>query len=155
MPKKEALQALSEIDIHGQLGQCPYVVKYVDSFISGQNKVNIVMEYCQGGDLQGMLRTKRQNNRPLPEMTILRYFLQMCLGIDSFHQKKILHRDLKAENIFLTAKQDEVRIGDFGLAKQAKEQAASLASVAVAGNSRSLQALNDKSKVTSGLPLTA
>lgn len=51
MPKREALQAMNEIDIHGQLWECPFVVKYVDSFISGANKVNIVMEYCQGGDL--------------------------------------------------------------------------------------------------------
>ena len=51
MPQKEALQALNEIEIHGRLSQCPYIVKYLDSFISGENKVNIVMEYCQGGDL--------------------------------------------------------------------------------------------------------
>lgn len=37
---------MSEIELVGQLANCPYVVKYVDSFISGQNKVNIVMEHC-------------------------------------------------------------------------------------------------------------
>ena len=73
------------------------------------------MEYCHGGDLQGMLRARRQNNRNLPEMTILKYFFQLLLGLESIHSKKILHRDLKAQNIFLTNKQEEVRIGDFGL----------------------------------------
>ena len=63
MPQKEALQALNEIEIHGRLSKCPYIVKYLDSFISEENKVNIVMEFCQGGDLQCMLRTRRQNNR--------------------------------------------------------------------------------------------
>ena len=109
---------MNEIDIVGQLENCPYVVKYVDSFISGKNKVNIVMEYCKGGDLQGVLRARRQNNRPLPEATIVRYLLQLCLGLDQIHRKRILHRDLKAQNVFLTDKHDEVRIGDFGLAKQ-------------------------------------
>ena len=51
MPRKEALQTMNEIDLHGQLANVPFVVKYIDSFISGQNKVNIVMEYCSGGDL--------------------------------------------------------------------------------------------------------
>jgi serine/threonine protein kinase len=59
MPKKEALQAMNEIEIHGQLSESPYIVKYIDSFISGANKVNIVMEYCSGGDLQSMLRNRR------------------------------------------------------------------------------------------------
>ena len=65
-----------------------------------------------------MLRSRRQNNRPLPDSTIVRYMIQLCLGLDQIHEKKILHRDLKAQNIFLTTKLDEVRIGDFGLAKE-------------------------------------
>lgn len=55
MPKREALQAMDEIDILAQLIECPYIVKYHDSFISG-TKVNIVMEYCENGDLQGFMR---------------------------------------------------------------------------------------------------
>ena len=50
MPEHEALQALMEIDIHGQLGASPYTVRYFDSFVAGV-KVNIVMEYCPNGDL--------------------------------------------------------------------------------------------------------
>ena len=46
MPRREALQTMNEIDLHGQLANVPFVVKYIDSFISGQNKVNIVMEFC-------------------------------------------------------------------------------------------------------------
>ena len=45
MPRREALQAMTEIDIHGQLIENPFTVKYYDSFISG-TRVNIVMEFC-------------------------------------------------------------------------------------------------------------
>jgi serine/threonine protein kinase len=50
MPKKEALAAMDEIDILAQLTESEQIVKYYDSFVSG-TKVNIVMEYCDDGDL--------------------------------------------------------------------------------------------------------
>jgi NIMA (never in mitosis gene a)-related kinase len=40
----------------------------------------------------------------------------MALSMNYVHDKKILHRDLKTQNIFLTAKGD-IKIGDFGIAR--------------------------------------
>ena len=122
MPRREALQALKEIEIHGRLTNCPFTVKYHDSFISG-TKVNIIMDYCNNGDLQGLLNTKRCANRTLLESQILHLFIPLCLGLLSMHDMKILHRDLKTQNIFIS-KSGEVRIGDFGLAVegQVKDQ---------------------------------
>jgi len=47
---------------------------------------------------------------------VLEWFTQICLGLKHIHDRKILHRDLKGQNIFLT-KQGIVKIGDFGIAK--------------------------------------
>jgi NIMA (never in mitosis gene a)-related kinase len=52
----------------------------------------------------------------MPENTILDLFTQICLGMKHVHDRKIIHRDLKGANVFLT-KKGIVKIGDFGIAK--------------------------------------
>lgn len=46
----------------------------------------------------------------------MNYFTQMCLAMKHCHDRKIMHRDLKPDNIFITRK-DIVKLGDFGVAK--------------------------------------
>ena len=104
--------ALNEVKILSSLDN-PYIVKYYDSFIE-KNMLNIFMEYCEGGDLSQYM--KQFNGKPLHENKIWKFFIQMCLGLDYIHQKKILHRDIKSLNIFLT-KDENIRIGDLGVAK--------------------------------------
>jgi serine/threonine protein kinase len=41
---------------------------------------------------------------------------QLCLALRYLHQKGVLHRDIKSQNIFLCAK-DRIKIGDFGISK--------------------------------------
>ncbi len=94
------------------------MVKYFDSFIA-DNKLNIVMEFCDKGDLSKMLLDHRLASRggtSFPEMKIWKYFLQMCVGLNYIHKSKILHRDIKTMNIFIT-QEDDIRIGDLGVAK--------------------------------------
>lgn len=50
------------------------------------------------------------------ESQILDWFVQICLALKYVHDRKILHRDLKTQNIFLTSK-GEIKIGDFGIAR--------------------------------------
>ena len=54
--------------------------------------------------------------RLLPESQILDWFVQLCLALKHVHDRKILHRDLKSQNVFLTAN-GMVKLGDFGIAK--------------------------------------
>ena len=92
-----------------------YVVKYYDSF-EEKNFLNIVMEYCDGGDLGKFLDEKKKTNELLNEDLIWTLFIKITIGLASIHKSKILHRDLKTLNIFLT-KQLDVKIGDLGVAK--------------------------------------
>ena len=103
-----------------------YVVKYYESFIE-DNNLNIIMEYCEGGDLSTYMKqykAKILSNKSynsfssliLPENLIWKMFIQISLGLYHIHKKKILHRDLKTLNIFLT-KDYNCKIGDLGVAK--------------------------------------
>jgi len=114
MDKSEIDGVKNESKILSSLNS-PYIVKYFDSFIENNN-LNIVMEYCDSGDLANFLASSKTTLKMLNENKIWKYFIQICLGIAYLHSKKVLHRDLKSLNIFLT-KNDGVRIGDLGVAK--------------------------------------
>ena len=92
-----------------------YVVRYYDSF-EEKNFLNIVMEYCDGGDLGKFIEEKKLKNEPINEDLIWILFIKITLGLAAIHKLKILHRDLKTLNIFLT-KDLDVKIGDLGVAK--------------------------------------
>ena len=94
-----------------------YVVEYYDSF-EENNCLNIIMEYCEGGDLGTYISNyqKMNINTSLNEDFIWKVFIQICFGLYDIHKQNILHRDLKSLNIFLT-KEFQVKIGDLGVAR--------------------------------------
>ena len=95
-----------------------YIVKYFESFYLSQN-IYIVMEYCEKGDLCTYMserQKKQKQNYHFDEDFIWRLFIQISLGLYYIHSKKILHRDIKTLNIFLT-KDLSGKIGDLGVAK--------------------------------------
>ena len=95
-----------------------YIVKYYDSF-QDNNNLNIVMEYCEYGDLDSYIKNLKKNNKHLSENQIWKFFIEICTGLSYMHNKKILHRDMKSSNIFLTKNLD-IKIGDLGVAKALK-----------------------------------
>ena len=108
--KKEA-KLLSQIKSN-------FIVKFFDSF-EENNQLNIVMEYCEGGDLEKLLN--QRNRIPLNDNFIWKLFIQIVIGLAELHDMKILHRDLKTSNIFLTKNYD-IKIGDLGVAKKLSEK---------------------------------
>lgn len=109
--EKARQQALSEASIMKKL-DCPHIVEYMDAFIE-KGCLFLILQYCDMGDLKSFLKNAKQ----LPNRSIWRIFLRIALGLQYLHNKRILHRDLKSENIFLAGTEDGVRVGDLGLAK--------------------------------------
>ena len=91
----------------------PNIVAYQESF-EDSGSLYIVMDYCDGGDLYKKINDQR--GKLFPEDQVLNWFVQLCLGLKHVHDRKILHRDIKSQNIFLT-KSGVVKLGDFGIAR--------------------------------------
>lgn len=109
LSKKHQQESLHEVTILSSLNN-PYIVKYYESFVENST-LHIIMEYCEKGDLSQVLK-----KQPLSEGKIWKFFIQLCVGLEYLHNRQILHRDIKALNIFLSG-DDNVRIGDMGVAK--------------------------------------
>jgi serine/threonine protein kinase len=72
----------------------------------------LVLEYLPGGDLQALCR-----RQPLPLSDALFYLEQVSAGLQHAHDNGVIHRDIKPQNLLLTADRRTVKIADFGVAK--------------------------------------
>jgi eukaryotic-like serine/threonine-protein kinase len=76
-----------------------------------QNNVYLVMEFFEGGDL-----SKRLAGKPVPPQEALKFFRELMFALGDIHEKGILHRDLKPQNLMFR-KDGSLAIVDFGIAK--------------------------------------
>ncbi|XP_068206151.1 uncharacterized protein [Palaemon carinicauda] len=112
MSAKELEEARREVEVLSSLSH-PYIIQFRDSF-EHDGRLLIVMDYCGGGDLHTLISNRK--GVLFPEDRVLDWFVQLCLAIKYIHDRRILHRDIKSQNVFLTD-DGKVRLGDFGIAK--------------------------------------
>ncbi|XP_075403622.1 serine/threonine-protein kinase Nek4 isoform X2 [Tenrec ecaudatus] len=92
----------------------PNIVTYKESWEGGDGLLYIVMGFCEGGDLYRKL--KEQRGQLLPESQVVEWFVQIAMALQYLHEKHILHRDLKTQNVFLT-RTNIIKVGDLGIAR--------------------------------------
>ncbi len=103
-------QFLNEASLAGKLRH-PHIVAIFDAVMQ-ENSGYIAMEYVQGHDLS-------RHTRPgqlLPVADVLQMGFKCCGALEYAIKEGIVHRDIKPANLLVTG-EDEVRIGDFGLAR--------------------------------------
>ena len=109
----------NEIDILKKLSH-PNIVRIYE-FYESSNNFYLINEYCDGGELFYYI-----NKKNLSEQQLSIIFYQVFSGLCYLHENKILHRDMKPENILISKKEPDlytkeeyfwIQIIDFGTAK--------------------------------------
>eukprot|EP01017_Pseudomicrothorax_dubius_P040911 TRINITY_DN6491_c0_g1_i4.p1 TRINITY_DN6491_c0_g1~~TRINITY_DN6491_c0_g1_i4.p1 ORF type:complete len:351 (-),score=64.92 TRINITY_DN6491_c0_g1_i4:115-1167(-) len=89
----------------------PFIVRMMNSF-QNERKLFFVLEYCPGGELFQLL----QRTRVLTEEQAKFYLAQIVMAIGHLHEKDIIYRDLKPENVLID-REGFIKLTDFGLSK--------------------------------------
>ncbi|XP_075349400.1 serine/threonine-protein kinase Nek11 isoform X3 [Mycteria americana] len=109
----ETVEANLEAQLLSKLDH-PAIVKFYASFVE-RDSFCIITEYCEGGDLDFKIQEYKESGKIFTQRQIIDWFIQLLLGVNYMHDRRILHRDLKAKNIFL--KNNLLKIGDFGVSR--------------------------------------
>jgi serine/threonine-protein kinase len=95
-----------------------HIVEVTDFVEDRPGRAYCVMEFLTGQSLRDALKKKKRKRLPLQRF--LRIMVQVCRALDAAHDRGVVHRDLKPDNIFLITRagaEDYAKVLDFGVAK--------------------------------------
>ncbi|KAG8950727.1 signal transducing kinase of the PAK [Tulasnella sp. 424] len=96
----------------------PNIVNYIDSFLH-KNDLWVVMEYMEGGSLTDVLTANL-----MTEGQIAAVSRETCQALEHLHQRGIIHRDIKSDNVLLNLNGD-IKLTDFGFCTQISDPSGS------------------------------
>lgn len=124
-----ARRHLDEWDLLQSLNDNPHVVSLLDVYET-DDEIQLVLEYCQGGELYDVIHAKRREALTSPdkaysfsESTAAKIVLQMLKVLTELSSRGIVHRDVKPENILLLSSSLEgsdicAKLSDFGTSRE-------------------------------------
>jgi len=121
---------------------CPFAIRLVDYFVYSnthntkddipyKNDLCLVLEYCNGGDLDNHIRKRRKvGGIPLEELKLIAW--NSACGLNEMHKRNMMHRDIKAKNVLAIKNSNDevidVKLCDYGLSKKVAEHQELMAS---------------------------
>lgn len=112
---------LRESETLKKIDACENIVRQIEFQADPKQRKIYVMMYLMDGTLEDILEKRSKSKEMagqeyperIPELEALNYFYQILKGLKSIHQKEVIHRDLKPDNIFF--EEDKLLLGDFNL----------------------------------------
>lgn len=92
------------------------IVNFLEAYLKTEDDLWVVMEYMEGGSLTDIIEnspTNGSSHTPLSEPQIAYIVRETCQGLKFLHDKHIIHRDIKSDNVLLDT-HARVKITDFG-----------------------------------------
>ncbi|XP_014669645.1 PREDICTED: serine/threonine-protein kinase Nek2-like [Priapulus caudatus] len=120
MSESEKHMLVAEVNLLRELRH-RHIVRYYDRVVNKSTAtIYIIMEHCEGGDLERLINKCKVNKKLLDEDFVWKILHQLALALRTCHRCKVgrtvLHRDIKPANVFLDSTND-VKLGDFGLSR--------------------------------------
>ncbi|KAM7276910.1 hypothetical protein ACFE04_018776 [Oxalis oulophora] len=115
---KVSQNLLKEIQILTTINH-PNIIRLFQA-IQTSDKIYLVLEYCQGGDLAAYIH----RNGKVSHSVASHFMNQLALGLQVLQEKHLIHRDLKPQNLLLASNDltPVLKLGDFGFARSLTQQ---------------------------------
>lgn len=145
-----------EFEVSKQLPH-EHIVDVLDFVPSGDGSYALVMEFLYGEELRNTLKREHV----ISPGRLVRMLSQAALALDVAHERKLVHRDLKPDNILLARDPEAGRLGytvklvDFGIAKLVHDEAATGAAATQAGAVLGTPHFMSPEALTASSPVTA
>ncbi|CEM34871.1 unnamed protein product [Vitrella brassicaformis CCMP3155] len=109
-------QLLGDLKGMVQAKGCQFLVEFIGAYIERASSVHLVMEFMDRGSIFDLIRHCKKRNISIPSQVLAAIIHQVLVGLQFLHQKAIIHRDIKPQNILANSK-GFIKVSDFGIAK--------------------------------------
>ena len=122
---KIASLLLGEVRIMLELNASPFAIMIKDYFVY-KNDLCLVLEYCNGGDLDNYVRKMRRKKQELSVNELKLIAWNIACGLYEMHKRNMMHRDIKPKNILAvndphTEALIDIKLCDYGLSKKVSD----------------------------------